>query len=291
MNRAVHGDVVAVEVFDETQWKASANEVVDQDTTLRNDDAEGTDSKVEGETDEVALRESRVVQEEARSSDKQPTGRIVGIIKRNWRAYVCHVDSTSLTTSNSTSLSLQTVFATPVSRLLPRIRLRTRQAPSLLNQKILVTIDRWDPSSRYPEGHFVRALGRVESKEAEQESLLLEFEVPYRPFGKAILDCLPEGGDAWVVPVKGDDLKEWKGREDLRELVICSIDPPGGHLSLSYRKDFVLIILFQDVKISTMHYTPGSYLTGILRLVFVRQFFVITSCNLFTAKPSRSRYR
>jgi RNA-dependent RNA polymerase len=29
---------------------------------------------------------------------------------------------------------------------------------------------------RYPEGHFVRALGKVESKEAEQESLLLEFE-------------------------------------------------------------------------------------------------------------------
>ena len=47
----------------------------------------------------------------------------------------------------------------------------------------------------------MRALGKVESKEAEQESLLLEFEVPYRPFGKAILDCLPEQGAQWVVPV------------------------------------------------------------------------------------------
>lgn len=231
MNRAVHGDVVVVEIFNEMQWRAPANEVIDQDATLRDDDAEDTYSKEEGETDEMMLRELRVVREEARSQEKQPTGRIVGIIKRNWRAYVCHIDSTSLSTSNSTSLSLQTVFATPVSRLLPRIRLRTRQAPSLLGQKILVTIDRWDPSSRYPEGHFVRALGRVESKEAEQESLLLEFEVPYRPFGKAILDCLPEEGDAWVVPLKGDNVKEWKGREDLRELVICSIDPPGGNLS------------------------------------------------------------
>jgi exosome complex exonuclease DIS3/RRP44 len=83
--------------------------------------------------------------------------------------------------------------------------MRTRQAPALLGQKILVTIDKWDITSRYPEGHFVRALGKVESKEAEQESLLLEFDVPYRPFGKAILDCLPTEGEQWVVPPKRDD--------------------------------------------------------------------------------------
>jgi len=141
--------------------------------------------------------------------------------------YVCHIDRTSLTSSSETSMSQQTVFATPVSRLLPRIRMRTRQAPSLLGQKILVTIDRWDSTSRYPEGHFVRALGRVESKEAEQESLLLEFDVPYRPFGKAILDCLPPEGEQWVVPAKSDDNPDWRDREDLRDLTICSIDPPG----------------------------------------------------------------
>lgn len=31
MNRAVHGDVVVVEVFDEKEWKAPADEVVDPD--------------------------------------------------------------------------------------------------------------------------------------------------------------------------------------------------------------------------------------------------------------------
>ena len=124
-------------------------------------------------------------------------------------------------------MSIQTVFATPVSRLLPRIRLRTRQAPTLIGQKILVSIDRWDSRSRYPEGHFVRALGKVESKEAEQESLLLEFEVPYRPFGKAILDCLPVEGEQWTVPPKTPGDVIWRDREDLREMIICSIDPPG----------------------------------------------------------------
>lgn len=104
--------------------------------------------------------------------------------------------------------------------------MRTRQAPTLLNQKILVSIDRWDNNSRYPEGHFVRALGPVESKEAETESLLLEYDVQYRPFGRAILDCLPSEGDKWIVPPKLESDPAWKGREDLRELIICSIDPP-----------------------------------------------------------------
>jgi len=108
--------------------------------------------------------------------------------------------------------------------------MRTRQAPSLIDQKILVTIDRWDDTSRYPEGHFVRALGKVESKEAERESLLLEYEVPYRPFGKAILDCLPVEGEEWKVPLKDSGAPEWKDREDLRELIVCSIDPPSTYL-------------------------------------------------------------
>jgi exosome complex exonuclease DIS3/RRP44 len=132
-----------------------------------------------------------------------------------------------MTSSVQTSTAQQAVFATPVDRRLPRIRIRTRQAPNLVDQKILVTIDRWDVSSRYPEGHFVRALGRVESKEAETESLLLEFDVPYRPFGKAILDCLPSEGETWVVPPKSNSDPAWRGREDLRDLNICSIDPPG----------------------------------------------------------------
>lgn len=267
MNRSVHGDIVVVEVFPESEWKAAADEVVDQDgktpvlytsglvtdelhlAALKNDDAEDSEEDVGGEK----LEETKLLRKEkllARNTstksplEKQPTGKVVGVIKRNWRAYVtvfscifalsdhsalryvCHIDRTSLSNSSAHSLSVQTVFATPVSRLLPRIRLRTRQAPTLLSQKILVTIDHWSATSRYPEGHFVRALGQVESKEAEQESLLLEFEVPYRPFGKAVLDCLPPEGDKWVVPVKGAANPEWRDREDLRDLLICSIDPP-----------------------------------------------------------------
>ncbi|KAF8999767.1 hypothetical protein BDQ17DRAFT_1360335 [Cyathus striatus] len=245
MNRAVSGDIVVVEVFDSSEWRAPGEEVLDMEATLRNDDAEESGDEIEDEAgDDVLKREKQVLQEAKKEKEqpnaKQPTGRVVGIVKRNWRAYVCHLDLSTLPPSvmsgnaSSTSLSVIPALATPVSRLLPRIRIRTRQAASLVGQKILVTIDRWDINSRYPEGHFVRALGRAESKEAEQESLLLEYEVPYRPFGKAILDCLPTEGEQWVVPLKPIDgvgegkVKEaWRDREDLRELIVCSIDPPG----------------------------------------------------------------
>jgi hypothetical protein len=57
--------------------------------TLKNDDAE--DSGEEGEEDNaILIREKEASKSEnaKATSEKQPTGRIVGIIKRNWRAYV-----------------------------------------------------------------------------------------------------------------------------------------------------------------------------------------------------------
>ena len=48
----------------------------------------------------------------------------------------------------------------------------------------------------------------------------------YRPFPKAVLDCLPHEGHDWKVPESGDD-PGWQGRKDLRDLLVCSIDPVG----------------------------------------------------------------
>ena len=140
-------------------------------------------------------------------------------------SYVAHIDRSSVNEAALVSLGPQSVFASPVDRRIPRIRIRTRQAGALLGQKILVALDEWRSTSRYPDGHFVRALGAAETPEAEQESLLLEFDVPYRPFSKAILACLPPEGDSWVVPPAG--APGWRKRVDMRDEIVCSIDPPG----------------------------------------------------------------
>ncbi|KAJ7651983.1 hypothetical protein DFH06DRAFT_995753 [Mycena polygramma] len=232
LNRAVHGDMVVIEVLDEAKWGVEGDEVVDQEATLKNDDA---DSDEDEENDDVIRQEAKAVRASeamAEQKEKQPTGRVVGIIKRNWRPIVCHVDATALSSTGPTSatsastLSTQTLLAHPTSTLLPRIRIRTRQGSALVNKKILVAIDAWTSTSRYPDGHFVRVLGEVGGEDAEREGLMLEFGISYGAFGSAILGCLPPEGDSWVVPPKSDHDDAWKGREDLRDLTICSIDPP-----------------------------------------------------------------
>ncbi|KDE09865.1 hypothetical protein MVLG_00263 [Microbotryum lychnidis-dioicae p1A1 Lamole] len=228
MNRSVAGDVVVVELLPESQWQGAAVDVVDADTVAKNDDpdaesADGSEQETDGQSDDDEDSKNPVARK-----DVQPTGRVVGVMKRNWRTYVCHLDRSSLPPAALTSTTSTPIFASPVSRSIPRIRILTRQAALLSMQKFLVSIDRWPTTSKYPEGHFVRTLGQVGSKEGELESLLEEWEVPYRPFSNAILSCLPEEGDSWVVPPKDDDPKGiWQSRVDMRDEIVCSIDPPG----------------------------------------------------------------
>lgn len=227
-NRAVSGDVVVVEVLPRDQWKAPSTKIVEEDTVAKNDNAE----QEEGEN-VVSEREKKALQEEVKrahgqSSEgkPQPTARVVGIIKRNWRQYVGHIDRDSVRSTAKTSRQQQTVFLVPMDKRVPKIRIRTRQAGELLGQRVLASIDSWEKDSRYPVGHFIRSLGELESKGAETEALLLEWDVQYKPFPKTVLDCLPAEGHDWKVPSSTED-PGWKGRKDLRDLIVCSIDPPG----------------------------------------------------------------
>ncbi|KAF1981090.1 mitotic control protein dis3 [Aulographum hederae CBS 113979] len=227
-NRAVSGDVVVVEVLSKDQWKAPSSKIIEEDTLNKNDNADVE----EGGESVVTERERRALQEEVKKAHgkgpegrPQPTARVVGIIKRNWRQYVGHVDKDSVRSSAKQSRAQQMVFLIPMDKRIPKIRIRTRQAGEMIGKRILVTIDSWDRESRYPVGHFVRSLGELESKGAETEALLLEYDVQYRPFPKTVLDCLPEEGHDWIVPPLDDP--GWRGRRDLRDLLVCSIDPPG----------------------------------------------------------------
>ncbi|OKL60116.1 Exosome complex exonuclease dis3 [Talaromyces atroroseus] len=227
-NRAVSGDVVVVEVLPKDQWKSPSSKIIDEEAVTRNEDPENEETEIV-----VTEREKKALQEEVRQAHgknaegkAQPTARVVGIIKRNWRQYVGHVDSSSTSLQSNAGRRQQTVFVLPMDKRIPKIRIRTRQAAELLGQRILVTVDSWDRDSRYPTGHFVRSLGELETKGAETEALLLEYDVQYRPFPKVVLDCLPSEGHDWKVPTRTDD-PGWQNRKDLRDLLVCSIDPPG----------------------------------------------------------------
>ncbi|KAI9829730.1 MAG: exosome catalytic subunit dis3 [Phylliscum demangeonii] len=225
INRAVQGDVVVVEVLAQEHWKRPSSQIIEQDAVNGDDNPEPDAAE-----SVISERERRVLQEAAKraqadggSGPAQPTARVVGVTKRNWRPYVGHVDPASVGSAAAAASRMpQTVFLIPMDTRIPKIRLRTRQAGALVGKRIVATIDGWGRESRYPTGHFVRALGALESRAAETEALLLEHDVQYRPFPRAVLDCLPAEGHAWTVAAAGAG-----GRADLRALAICSIDPVG----------------------------------------------------------------
>ncbi|KAK0618540.1 hypothetical protein B0T17DRAFT_495729 [Bombardia bombarda] len=228
INRAVDGDVVVVEVLPKDQWKEPSTQVIEEDNITKNEnpDAEAGDDFVAGKERKALQEEVKRTHSKTTEGHAQPTAKVVGVIKRNWRQYVGHIDQSSVSQSAQQGRKQESVFVIPMDKKIPKIRLRTRQVGELVGKRILVTIDSWDRGSRHPTGHFVRSLGELETKAAETEALLLEYDVQYRPFPKTVLDCLPKEGHDWKVPESTDD-PGWRDREDLRNLLICSIDPIG----------------------------------------------------------------
>lgn len=228
INRAIDGDVVVVELLPQDQWKSPSTKIIEEDTITKNENADAEERQ-----DFVSDKERKALQEEVKRTQKasgenqlQPTAKVVGVVKRNWRQYVGHIDPSTANKGSSQGRKLDSVFLIPMDKKIPKIRLRTRQVSELLGKRLLVTVDSWDRDSRHPVGHLVRSLGELETKAAETEALLLEWDVQYRPFPKTVLDCLPKEGHDWKVPASKED-PGWRDREDLRELLICSIDPPG----------------------------------------------------------------
>ncbi|KAK3530497.1 hypothetical protein QTP86_027777 [Hemibagrus guttatus] len=200
LNRAVHQDVVAVELFPKEQWVAPSS-VVLQDDQQNDEDAEEEEA------------EKKLKSPVLDTTMLKPTGRVVGIIKRNWRPFCGMLNQSQIKEAT------RHLF-TPADRRIPRIRIETRQASSLAGQRIIVAIDGWPRNSRYPNGHFVRNLGGAGDKETETEVLLLEHDVPHQAFSQTVLSFLPKM--PWSVTE--EDLKV---RADLRHLCVCSVDPPG----------------------------------------------------------------
>lgn len=73
-NRAVDGDCVAVQLLHESEWSAPSSRVHTGDDT---DDADDNESKISTES--------------TRKTGKRPTGKVVGILQRNWRSYVATI--------------------------------------------------------------------------------------------------------------------------------------------------------------------------------------------------------
>ena len=226
-NRAVDGDVVAILLNPLEKWVSSQPGDLKKSASV---------TGIADETAEPSIGELTNVKEDITVNEinLRPTGRVVGIIRRNFGSYSGSIHSKLLQsndkdlTENEKLVALyekehvdgthQCIFF-PVDKKISPILIRTSQHDRLIGQRIIVTIDSWPVDSPLPLGHYVNTIGEAGSKDVETEVLLQEFSIPHEPFPASVLACLPP--DDYKI-----DLESSPGREDLRHLPILSIDPP-----------------------------------------------------------------
>ena len=245
-----------MELLPRSQWRAESQSV-------REDD--GFDAGDTLEADKLILAE------DFQESEVQPTGKVVGIVKRKWRQYCGILMPNPVKTAN------RHIFC-PAEKKIPKIRVETRQANKLRTMKIVVAIDSWPRNSRYPLGHFVRCLGEAGSKATENEVLLLEHDIPHSKFSDAVLECLP----AMPWSITNEDLEK---RVDCRHLDICSVDPPGC-------TDIDDALHCRSLR--NGNFEVGVHIAGKCTVYYLRYFCIIINFlhfRRFPLHPSRNRHR
>ena len=232
-NRAVDGDVVAIALHPLDEWISA---VVGKPATETKDKSNGTGiasetaEPTEGELDNVP----ETLSMEDATKSLRPTGKVVGILRRNFTNQSGSIYETN-TGLDSSELSEREQIAAkyerehadgsttcvffPVDKKVPPVLIRTTQRDRLISQRIVVSLDAWPVHSPYPLGHYVRTIGLAGSKDVETEVLLQQHNIPHEPFPPAVLACLPP--EDYRI-----DADNSPGRLDLRHLPILSIDPP-----------------------------------------------------------------
>lgn len=98
LNRAIHGDVVAIQLLPKSEWAAAPFVAIEEE-----DEAEM--EKVDPEKQDDIMLDVEDI------STVKPMGRVVGIIKRNWRP-LC---GTIQASTGSSSMTAQNVFFWPMA--------------------------------------------------------------------------------------------------------------------------------------------------------------------------------
>ncbi|CAJ1974555.1 unnamed protein product [Sphenostylis stenocarpa] len=217
MNRAFDGDIVAAELLPQDQWQEVSS------LSIAGEEDEDKDEDVHLAPNSADVAPRTIPQQgssgQVNAVSSRPSGRIVGIIKRNWHSYCGSLDPMPMPAGSG---GIAHALFVSKDRRIPKIRIQTRQLENLLDKRIIVAVDSWDRQSRYPSGHYVRTIGEIGDRDTESEVVLIENDINTRPFSSQVLACLPPL--PWLV--SSEDLSN-PIRQDLRHLLVFSVDPPG----------------------------------------------------------------
>lgn len=256
-NRALEGDIVAVELLDvdevwgtkkekeEKKRKKEENAAYDlKATSGRKDDKKKDDVEVEGQG--LMLFEDEEVTDEIKP---QFAGHVVAVVERMpgqlFSGTLGLLRPSSAATKEKQEAERREregdrgdeprrapierpkiVWFKPTDKRVPLIAIPTEQAPSdfvpnseaYVDKLFVACIKRHPISSLHPFGTLVEELGPIGDIEVETSALLKDCNFPTEDFTENVLKCLPP--TPWTIPER-----EFESRKDLRGERIFTIDP------------------------------------------------------------------
>ncbi|KAF8165293.1 hypothetical protein B0H34DRAFT_688609 [Crassisporium funariophilum] len=255
-NRALEGDIVAVELLDvdevwgtkkekeEKKRKKEENAAYDLKSNAgRKDDKKKDDVEVEGQG--LMLFEDEEVTDEIKP---QFAGHVVAVVERMpgqlFSGTLGLLRPSSAATKEKQEAERREregdrgdeprraierpkiVWFKPTDKRVPLIAIPTEQAPpdfvqnseAYVNKLFVACIKRHPISSLHPFGTLVEELGPIGDIEVETSALLKDCNFPTEDFTDNVLKCLPPV--PWTIPER-----ELETRKDLRGERIFSIDP------------------------------------------------------------------
>ncbi|KAG6334146.1 hypothetical protein ID866_4934 [Astraeus odoratus] len=256
-NRALEGDIVAVELLDvdevwgtkkekeEKKRKKEENSAYDRANIGRKDDKKKDDVEVEGQG--LMLFEDEEVTDEVKP---QYAGHVVAVVERMpgqlFSGTLGLLRPSSAATKEKQEAERREregdrgeepkrgpverpkiVWFKPTDKRVPLIAIPTEQAPAdfvenseaYANRLFVACIKRHPISSLHPFGTLVEELGPIGDIEVETSALLKDCNFPTEEFTDSVLKCLPP--TPWTIPER-----EYEVRRDLREERVFTIDPP-----------------------------------------------------------------
>jgi exosome complex exonuclease DIS3/RRP44 len=213
-NRALEGDIVAVELLDESQWIKEKPVISFLEEVVEEEEPKMTGEDLDSTFSHISHFQQ--LKKRLSEADIIPVGIVKGVIRRDLRTFVGE-----MTEIKPAGLDFSGLVLLADSRL-PKVLIKSQHPDRFLGKKIIVSIDEWPECSKYPLGHIVKVLGNSGDTKVENDAILFEFNVETREFSQAVLDCLPKDGEHWKIPQS-----EINKRLDLRDQLVCSVDPPG----------------------------------------------------------------
>ena len=204
-NRALHGDIVVASILDKKDWDVPLGR---QRLFVSTDTSDTT----------AIITTTTSKDDEENNGIKVPTVKVISIYRIGKRQYVATLipppsDGSTLGARGGGSAPL----VVPMNPCIPRIRLAhsslaaafissstipstssslssttTTTTPNLQNQRIIIEITNWNIGKSYPNGRYIRTIGRIGQLETEIQCLTIEKGIEPIPFSNNALACLPD---------------------------------------------------------------------------------------------------